>query len=95
MNNLINWLIEYPSRIPVCEGFLIAILYCIMIHAKTRKKPHINKRRFVYCENGRKNNIVYVEMVTQDVFDNYEQYVGYPILDMNNNTIYFALPNNR
>lgn len=92
MNNLISWFNEFPSRIVVTEWFVILCLYVILARCKRRNKQH-NKRRFVYCENGRKSNIAYVELVSQHQFDNYELYVGLPIIDMNNTSIYFALPN--
>ena len=92
MNSIITWLYEYPSRAMVCEWFMLMLLYCIMINARKRNKPRHNKRRFVYCENGRKSNIASVELVSQYEFDHYTLYVDYPILDMNNTSIYFALP---
>lgn len=94
MSELISWFNAYPSRIIVIEWSIIMILYLILLNCKRRKTP-TRKRRFVYCENGRKSNIAYVELVSQEVFNNYSLYVGYPILDMNNTSIYFALPNDR
>lgn len=94
MNSLIEWFNAYPSRMLVTEWFIIMLLYMILAKCKRRKTP-INKRRFVYCENGRKSCIASVELVSQEVFDNYDLYVDYPILDMNNTSIYFALPNER
>lgn len=95
MTSLIEWFFEYPSRIIACEWFIIGILMCILANVKKRNKPHTNKRRFVYCENGRKSNIASVELVSQYEFDNYTLFVDYPIIDMNNTSIYFALPNDR
>lgn len=94
MQYLTNWFNAYPSRIMVTEWFIILVLYMILAKCKRRKAP-LNKRRFVYCENGRKSCIASVELVSQEVFDNYYLYVEYPILDMNNTSIYFALPNDR
>lgn len=95
MDNIIAWFCEYPSRAMVCEWFILMLLYCVMINARKRNKPHVNKRRFVYCENGRKSNIASVDLVSQYEFDNYTLFVDYPIIDMNNTSIYFALPNER
>lgn len=92
MDNIIAWFFQYPSRILVCEWFIIAVLMCILANVKKRNKPHANKKRFVYCANGRKSNIVYVDLVSQYEFDNHDKFVWYPIIDMNNTSIYFALP---
>ncbi len=91
MSELISWFNAYPSRIMVTEWFIILVLYVILTKCKRRKTP-INKRRFVYCENGRKSNIVYVDLVSQYEFDHHDEFVWYPIIDMNNSSIYFALP---
>lgn len=95
MNNIMQWFLEYPSRIVACEWFIIGILMCILANVKKRNKPHGNRRRFVYCENGCKRNIASVDLVSQYEFDNYTMFVDYPIIDMNNTSIYFALPNDR
>lgn len=49
--------------------------------------PHKTKR-FVFCE-GSKNKVLWVEMVNARDFARYDKIVGYGVIDMNSNSIYF------
>lgn len=90
MDRLITWFMTYPSRVIVTEWFIVAVLYCVMARLKQRKVRRM--RRFVYCA-GKKSNVLYVDMVTDYMFDNYQRYVGYGVIDRNNTSIYFDVPN--
>lgn len=50
-------------------------------------KQNRAKKRFVYCD-GRKGATVYVEFVTDDEFNAYEN-VPYALIDINNRSAYF------
>lgn len=45
-------------------------------------------KRFVYCD-GKKANVLWIELVTAKDFQRYEQLVGYGVIDMNATSIYF------
>ena len=95
--DFMTWLNAYPSRRVVLEIVICVALYFILYAVKSATKNNKSKKRnaphnkrFVYC-SGTKRNIVYVDMVTQEEFDNAESLVGYGIIDRNNTSIYFDL----
>lgn len=95
MDNLITdfltWMYMYPSRAFVTE-LVFFIIYATLVFTAYMKRYEKPTKRFVFCD-GRKSRILYVDMVTENVFRNYSKYVGYAVIDANSSSIYFNVPN--
>lgn len=80
-----------------CMGAIL-LFYSRFKQAVDRDKRNATRnaaksKRFVYCDGPHKNKVVYVELVDMQTFANYDMFVDYPVLDMNNSSIYFVVPN--
>lgn len=80
---------EVFSAIASFSPFVLAVFVelFIMTWFRLYTQPRRTKR-FVYCD-GCKSKVLWVEMVNARDFARYEQLVGYGIIDMNSNSIYF------
>ncbi len=63
------------------------VYYLSMLYLKVWAIPHKTKR-FVFCD-GRKSEVLWVELVNARDFARYEKIIGYGVIDMNSNSIYF------
>lgn len=85
---MIDWFNAYPSRAYAIVMYLLLVTYALLLAKLRNVSNKQNKKRFVYCD-GKKSNVIWVDMVSREVFDNYDSYVGYGIIDRNNQSIYF------
>lgn len=97
LDNIIQWFMEYPSRIYTVISYVILFLYMeLILHIRMKaanRKDEKRNKRFVFCD-GTKRKVLYVDMVTQYEFDNYDWFIGYGIIDRNGTSIYFDASRN-
>lgn len=87
MNGFVEWLTVYPSRLftlRLCIGVVVCFAVWAIAELNNRKRSYW----FIFCE-GKKRNVVWREQVTYRVFKNFEHEIGYGIIDMDANKIWF------
>lgn len=83
-----SWFAAYPSRAYAIVMYLLLVVYALLLTKLRKTSNKQSKKRFVYCD-GKKSNVIWVDLVSSEVFDHYDTYVGYGVIDRNNQSIYF------
>ena len=88
IEHVTNFNLEYPSRL-VCLVLVDYILVLVLI-ALRKRKVRLKDCYFCYCMTSR-NNVVSRETVSEYEYLHYDEIVGYPVLGITRDTIYFLI----